>query len=109
MEAAVGKHRQSDNIRGFDYGAFLFRFPMPFDRVRTMSRVHRFCFVALSVKQLAHNFAEAVPTVAHGQNIDAIPGADGAPAGRNRFGSSGCCQRAFEFVRDDEDVHSLKN
>lgn len=64
-------------------------------------------FEGLSLAEAAQNFLEAIAAIAHGKELQLIGGANALPALSNGLGGLGGGERAFKFVRDDEDAHGV--
>ena len=59
-----------------------------------VSRIDGAGLLGLSRQMEAHDFAESVPAITHGQQFKVVQRPRGAPAGRH----------AFELVRNDENI-----
>ena len=56
--------------------------------------------------QAAHHHAESISPIAHGQQLESVLGTAPPPAATDGFGGGLGRERAFEFVRDDENVQA---
>ena len=60
--------------------------------------------LGLSLQMEAHDFAESIPPIAHGQQFKVVQRPFGSPTGRHGVRRLLGRQRAFELVRNDENI-----
>jgi hypothetical protein len=68
-----------------------------------MSGIESGCGSRFGVDKLAEDAAEAVAAIAHGEEIEMVPGPCATPSGGDGSGGLVGGQSAFKFVRDDQD------
>ena len=69
-----------------------------------MCRINRRHLLDFAFSQLGHHFSETVASVAHREQMEPIPRPGSLPPPRNRVRRRFSAERAFELIRNDEDL-----
>ena len=62
----------------------------------------------LSANKAAHDLTKSIAAIAHRQQFKMVLGPGATPSACDRVGGFTRGERALEFVRDDEGLHSLE-
>src|SRR4051794_713637 len=106
MKSSSRQHGQPNHRCGFNNAKSRALRPPPVAAARLVRRIKCLELESFGPEQRTDDGSKSIPTVTHRQHVQSVHGATFSPSRSNALSSRLSGERAFEFIRNNQDVES---